>query len=85
MLMNNQPSNNPTNGIPVPNQRIFPKTETTTKAATTVMDNNIFIKQRTCSAMRLTSSSGRNNSNTYINTDANTINTKKYNRRSTAF
>ncbi|TMW40767.1 hypothetical protein DOY81_014153 [Sarcophaga bullata] len=35
--------------------------------------------------LRLTSSSGRNNTNTYINTDANTINTKKYNRRSTAF
>ena len=84
--MNNQSSNNPTNGIPVPNQRNFPKTETTIKTATTVMDNNnIFIKQRTCSATRLTSSSGRNNSNTYINTDANTINTKKYNRRSTAF
>lgn len=70
-----------TNGIPVPNQKCYPKNETT--ATATVTDNNTFTK-RTCSIMRLTS--GRNHCNsTSTNTDANTINTKKYNRRSTAF
>lgn len=78
-----------TNGIPVPNQEIYTKNKTTslaTGAATTVTDH--LINKRTCSIMRLTTA-GRNHCNniqTLLNTDANTtINTKKYNRRSTAF
>lgn len=78
-----------TNGIPVPNQEIYTKNKTTTSAtgaATTITDH--LINKRTCSIMRLTTA-GRNHCNniqTPLNTDANTtINTKKYNRRSTAF